>query len=178
MLPKIREKCGWTLEECHSRNRPLEQQPIGAGDKPLGAEAVVALNVQVEATEVKKEVLCFVLDSSKPLWKGELADCGIVLGTNGLRDLGFEITQTNGATINPHVMGEEEKSVTTDPPVETSSIDTPPSTTEVQPTFVQKPGEEPQISLSKNLRLGPRQTKTAKVRVIDGLSQVFHVGRV
>ena len=64
--------------------------------------------------------------------------------------------------------------MTTDPPVETSSIDTPPSDTEVQP----KPGEEPRISLSKNLRLGPRQTKIAKVRVIDGLSQVFHVGRV
>ena len=127
----------------------------------------------MEATEVEKEVLSFVLDSRKPLWKGELADCGIVV----LSDLGFEITQTNGAVIN-HVIGEEEKSVTTDPPVETSSIDTPPSTTEVQPTFVQKPGEEPLISLSKNLRLGPRQTKIAKVRVIDGLSQVFRVGRM
>ena len=84
----------------------------------------------MEATEVEKEVLCFILDSSKPLWKGELADCGIVLGTNGLRDLGFEITQTNGAA-NPYVMGEEEKSVTTDPPVETSSIGTPPSVMEV-----------------------------------------------
>ena len=86
MLPKIREKCGWILKECHFRNRPLEQQPIGAGGKPLGEEPVVALNVQVEATEVEKEVLCFVLDSNKPLWKGELTDCGIVLGTNGLRD--------------------------------------------------------------------------------------------
>ena len=36
MLPKIKEKCGWTIEECHSRNRPLEQQPVGAGGKPLG----------------------------------------------------------------------------------------------------------------------------------------------
>ena len=80
------------------------------------------------------------------------------------------MTQTNGAVINPHVIGEEEKSVTTEPPVETSSIDTPPSDTEVQPTFVQKPGEEPQISLSKNLRLGLRQTKIVNVCVIDGLS--------
>ena len=39
-------------------------------------------------------------------------------------------------------------------------------------------GEDHQISLSKNLRLGPYQTKIAKVCVVDGLSQVFHIGRV
>ena len=102
MLPKIKEKHGWTIEECHSRNKPLEQQPVGAGGEPLGAEAVVALNVEVEATKVTKEVLCFVLDSSKPLWK-------VVLGTNSLRDLGFENTQPNGTAVDPQVTGEGEK---------------------------------------------------------------------
>ena len=68
--------------------------------------------------------------------------------------------------------------MTTDSPVEASSIDASPSDAEAQPEFVQKPGEDHQISLSKNLRLGPCQTKIAKVRVVDGLSQVFHIGRV
>ena len=90
MLPKIKEKQNWSLEQCHSHNWTLEQQPVGAGRKPLGAESVVALNIQIEATGVTKEVLCFILDSSKPLWKGELEDCGVVLGTNSLQGLGVK----------------------------------------------------------------------------------------
>lgn len=73
-MPKIMEKCGWTIKEYHSRNRPLEQQPVGTDGEPLGAQSVVALNVEVEVTKVVKQVFCFVLDSSKPLWKGELTD--------------------------------------------------------------------------------------------------------
>ena len=99
---------------------------------------MVVLNMEVEATKVAKEVLCFVLDSSKPLWKGELIDCGLVLGTNSLRHLGFEITQPNGTAVDPHVTGEGEKTVTTDSPVETNSTDTPPSETEVQPMSVKE----------------------------------------
>jgi len=57
---------------------------------------VVALSIQVEATGVTKEVLFFVLDSNKPLWKGELTDCGLVLGTNSLEDLGFKIFNMMG----------------------------------------------------------------------------------
>ena len=91
---------------------------------------------------------------------------------------GYKITQTHGAEITPHVPGEEGKTVTTDSPVEASSIDAPPRDAEAQPKFAQKPGEDHQISLSKNLRLGPCQTKIAKVHVVDGLSQVFHIGRV
>ena len=65
MLPKIKEKQNWSIEQCHSRNRTLEQPLVGGG-KPLGTESVVALNIQIEATTVTKEVLCFILDSSKP----------------------------------------------------------------------------------------------------------------
>ena len=68
MLPKIKVKQNWSTEHCHSRNRKLEQQSVGTGEKPLGAGSFVALNIQVEATGVTKEVLCFVLDSNKPLY--------------------------------------------------------------------------------------------------------------
>ena len=68
---------------------------MGAGGIPLGAESVAALNIQVEATGVTKEVLCFVLYSNKPLWKGELTDCEVVLDINCLVNLGLGLqTQT------------------------------------------------------------------------------------
>ena len=124
------------------------------------------------------EVLCFVLDSSKPLWKGELTDCGLVLGTNNLRDLSFEITQPNRTAVDPQVTGEGEKIATTDSLLETSSTDTPPGETVVQPASVKEPEVEHQISLRKNLRLGPCQTQIAKVQVNGELSRVFHIERV
>ena len=46
LLPKIREKNGWTLEQCHDRNCKLEGQPTGAGGYELGATAVVRLHVR------------------------------------------------------------------------------------------------------------------------------------
>ena len=58
------------------------------------------------------------------------------------------------------------------------STDTPPGETAVQPVSVKESEVEHQISLCKNLRLGPRQTQIAKVQVDGELSQVFHIGRV
>lgn len=45
MLLIIRKKKGWSIQGCHSHNRVLEQQPVGAGGKPLGAESVVVLSI-------------------------------------------------------------------------------------------------------------------------------------
>ena len=111
MLPKIMEKQNWSIEHCHSCNRTLEQQPVGAGRKPSGAESVVTLNIQIEATRVTKEVLCFILDSSKPLWKGELTDCGVVLGTNSLEGLGFKITHSDGSIVESNTTNKKGETV-------------------------------------------------------------------
>ena len=46
MLPKIKEKQNWSLEQCHSCNRTLEKQLVGASGKLLGAESVVALHLR------------------------------------------------------------------------------------------------------------------------------------
>ena len=46
MLPKIKEKQNWSLEQCHFCNRTLEQQLVRADGKPLGAESVVALKLR------------------------------------------------------------------------------------------------------------------------------------
>ena len=58
-------------------------------------------NDSVDATQANQEVSCFVLDSCKPLWQGELQDCGVLLGTNALVNFGIEITHSDGSVIVP-----------------------------------------------------------------------------
>ena len=43
----------------------------------------------------------FILNSDKPLWKDELWNCGLILGTNCLEKLGFSITYPNGQVVRP-----------------------------------------------------------------------------
>lgn len=100
LLSHIREKRGWTLEQCHAKSLLLEGQPVGGGGEALGTTGIVSLKVQVVDTDVLREVPCYVLDSSKPLWNGEVRDCGIVIGTNALSNLGFNITHPNGTTCS------------------------------------------------------------------------------
>ena len=62
---------------------------------------LVNLQVTVEATGNTEYIPCYVLSSSKPLWKGEVNDCGLILGTNALVSLRFMVYHVNGATIQP-----------------------------------------------------------------------------
>ena len=101
LLPRINEKQGWSLEQCHSRNLEMGCQPVGAGGDILGATMLVNLQVTVEATGNTEYIPCYVLSSSKPLWKGEVKDCGLILGTNALVILGFMVYHANRATIQP-----------------------------------------------------------------------------
>jgi len=65
----------------------------------MRAIAVVKLQVQVDGTG-KVECLRFhVLESSKPIWQGELYNCGLILGTNTL--IGFVVSHSNGAVMEP-----------------------------------------------------------------------------
>ena len=101
MLPQIQEDRGWTKEQCHSKNLVLDQQPVGAEGNSLGAVGVVQLQVKVENMGVHRQVPFYVLDSSKPIWNGELANCGVILGTNALDNLGFRISLPDGSTVTP-----------------------------------------------------------------------------
>ena len=65
----------------------------------LGAIEVVQLLVKVENTGEHRQVPFYVLDTSKPIWSGELANCGIALGTNALDNLGFRISLPDGSTV-------------------------------------------------------------------------------
>ena len=99
LLPVIKERNEWSVEHCQARNLTLAAQPQGAGSHDLGAEGIVALQLTVEGTGISQRVPCYILDSSKPIWKGELKDCGLVIGTNALANLGFSIVDAEGCIV-------------------------------------------------------------------------------
>ena len=130
------------MEQCHAKNLPLEGQPVGAGGEMLGTVAIVLLKVQVTETDILREVPCYVLDSSKPLWTREVSDSDIMLGTNALGSLEFNITHPNGAMVTPAKVaelpatclkqGKELLTLSTGPTSATSQQQPPESSTEGQ----------------------------------------------
>ena len=81
-----------------SRNLPIQRDTITrestdwSPGTELGTIGAV-INMEVAATQANYEISCFLLDSSKPLWQGELRDCGVLLQTNPLVEFGIEITE-------------------------------------------------------------------------------------
>ena len=61
--------------------------------------ALVKLEVSVEGTGKTLQVPCYVMSSSKPLWRGGLWNCGLVLGANCLEKFGFAIAYPNGQMV-------------------------------------------------------------------------------
>ena len=94
----IWQKHGWTTEQYQQRNLELDRQPVGASGETLGVMAAVVLKVTIEGTNTTFNVSCYVLKSCKPLWNGELYDCGLVLGTNALAP---QITHPSGKRVGP-----------------------------------------------------------------------------
>ena len=93
ILPVIREKQQWSNEQCVAKTtcKDMGAQPVGAVGKELGTCSIVVLQVEVDETGQNLEIPCYVLDSDKPLWQGELKDCAVLLGTNALTDFGFGV---------------------------------------------------------------------------------------
>ena len=100
-LSLIKEKNQWSASQCDTRSLKMDGQPIRAGGEALGAVAVVALDITVEKTEELQHVSCYSLASSKPICKGELENCAVVLGTNALERLGFNLVHSDGTTVKP-----------------------------------------------------------------------------
>ena len=63
--------------------------------------AVVVLKLAIEGNSTTFNVPCYVLQSNKPLWIGNLYDYALVLGTNALETLGIRITNPNGELVSP-----------------------------------------------------------------------------
>ena len=97
----VKEKCNWNLSDCVSRNLPLNAQPVGAEESALGATALVKLEIVIEATGTKLTVPCYVINSTKPVWQGDVKNCGMIMATNALAAFEFHISHSNGIEILP-----------------------------------------------------------------------------
>ena len=148
LLPIIRTKQGWTVEQYKQRNLDLDRQPIGASGEALGVMAVVMLKITIGGDRRTFTVPCYVLKSDKPLWNGELSDCALVLGTNALESFGFQITHPGGGIVQPVKVGTGAEVNNTRPS----------GSTKVH------------MILDKKLQLGPFQCKVANVRISKGTS--------
>ena len=174
LLPKIREKNRWTLEQCHDKNCELEGQSTGAGGHELGATAVVKLGVMTTDRERLHQVPCYVLESTKPIWNGELKNCAMVLGTNALEDLGFCIISNDGTKVMPESTAEpkdktdERKLLVADPSKLKEKADKSSVTESSEQKEIIEDSKPPYVKLvlEKKLCLGPQQTKLARVRII------------
>ena len=69
----------------------------------MGVVALVKQMVSIEGADETLQVPCYVLNSNRPLWNGELWNCGLVLGTNCLEKFGFLITHPSGQMVKPAV---------------------------------------------------------------------------
>lgn len=151
------------MEQCQTRHLTLGQ-PQGAGAHDLGAEGMVALQVTVEGTGVCQRVPCYILDSSKPLWKRELKDCGLVIGTNTLAELGISMVDAKGCVgmaieetvyqYQENVEGSKKASESANQGGETPVADDPVDSTSVIG-----------VILKHDLHLGSQQTRVAKVQI-------------
>ena len=126
----------------------LDRQPVGASGEALGVMAVVMLKITMGGDNKTFTVPCYVLKSDKPLWKGELSDCALVLGTNALESFGFQIIHPDGGVVEPVMVGTEAEVRETQPSGSTAV----------------------HMILDKRLQLGPFQCKVADVRVREGTS--------
>ena len=66
------------------------------------------MRLQIMMTECEKQhqVPCYVLESSKPIWNGELKNYDMLLGTNVLSDLRFCIINNDGSKVIPERLAE------------------------------------------------------------------------
>lgn len=107
LLPMVKEKQQWTMDNCVERTVPLKSQPVGATGQELGADGIAVLDILMETTGKTCPIPCYVLDSTRPLWSGELEDCGVLMGTNALVQHGFTVKHSNGTEVEPKIKGSE-----------------------------------------------------------------------
>ena len=119
---------------------------------------MVALQVTIENTRVSQGVPCYILDSAKPIWKGELKDCDLVIGTRALADLGFHIVDAQGCEVT----AEQDISPTheIEPKFEkTNELEDKNNNTKEAANNETKPSQVLEVSLMHDLHLASHQTK-------------------
>ena len=84
-----------------AHNLPINNQTIGAEGSVLGATALVNLKVVIEVTGKSLKMPCYVIDSTKPVRKGDAKNCGMFMGSNALVGFQFRILHANGIKVLP-----------------------------------------------------------------------------
>ena len=149
----IQETQEWSKEQCYAHNLPLDVQPTGASGTALGTISLVSLPIEVEETGASELIPCYVLSCSKPIWQGEVRNCGVIFSTNALTSLGFTVTYIDGAVVSP-----EERKVDNEANQESVFC----------------------VTLQQSSRLGPYQTRITEVNLSDDVTantiqiDVFH----
>ena len=108
-----------------------------------------------------------MLASQKPIWSGEVANCGIILVTNVLVSLGFRVIHSNGTEVNP-----EGRVATVQQNIAAKLVTTSEGHGESSPephvAEPEKPievGSSLRVSLDHAMRVGPQQTTVVKVKI-------------
>ena len=110
--------------------------------RSLGSNGCIVLKLAIEGNSNTFNVPCYVLQSSKPLWSGDLYDYALVLGTNALETLGLRITNPNGELVSP--------------------VRKRCQSAEVQAVKPEDADAKVHVVLDRQLRLGPFQSKIVK----------------
>ena len=178
MLPKLRKLNNWTIEECTQKTQEMTSEPVGAGGQVLGARKIVTVSVMLDSTGMSLSVPCYVLDSVKPLWRGTVRNCGIVLGTNALTAFGMQVMHSNGEAVRPddnvHPSGTGQE--TLEETEEPEQLIHPAE--EVVPTDQTdgKPEYKVRVLLSQVVHLGARMSKEVRVEIVQPATQDAHIG--
>ena len=120
LLPIVKDKCNWSLSDCLVHNLPLNNQPVGAEGSVLGATALVNLEVVVESTGKSLKVPCYVINSTKPVWRGDANNCEMIMVSNAFVAFQFRILHANGIEILPD---NSVKSLVVDPAMQLEPTD-------------------------------------------------------
>ena len=132
----------------------------------------------LDSTGMSLSVPCYVLDSVKPLWRGTVRNCGIVLGTNALTAFGMQVMHSNGEAVRPddnvHPSGTGQE--TLEETEEPEQLIHPAE--EVVPTDQTdgKPEYKVRVLLSQVVHLGARMSKEVRVEIVQPATQDAHIG--
>ena len=171
LLPMIREKQQWSMDTCVNKVIPLKPQPIGATGQKLGAIGIAILDILVDTTDKTCSVSCYVLDSSQPLWLGEMEDCGVLMGTNALVKHGFTVTHSNGMQVEPNTKDRKDPNGNTNLNATDAGASEQALSSAVVPDELssRNSGGSEQVTrviLSQVVHLGAQQTKEVKVEIV------------
>ena len=128
----------------------------------------------------------YILDSSKPIWQGELKDFGMIIDTNALEELGFSIVDSDGKVLkssNAIGVANTETGKTSDltgtGPASKESMETSDSANQVNavPEKATDSEDPMTVVLAQELRLGPQQTRVARVK-LNGKESSAEIGIV